>query len=95
MTNFSPVELVSLFESIEDNDDKVSALKEQIKVINKDSSERIKSFAEQMELQPSDVKDAYKYYKKVTASGDTGDDYFTLCSAVDTALAHEEDTEDN
>lgn len=89
MTNFSPAELVGLFSSIEENDERVSGLKEQIKVINKDSSERIKSFAEQMELEPSDVKDAYKYYKKVTASGDNGDDYFTLCSAVDTALAHE------
>ena len=94
MTNFSPAELVGLFSSIEDNDERISGLKEQIKVINKDSAERIKSFAEQMELEPSDVKDAYKYYKKVVSSGEDGDDYFTLCSAVDTALAQEEAEKD-
>ena len=55
MIDFSSNEIIGLCESLEENDERISGLKEQIKVINADSKARIEEFAKSNELKPADV----------------------------------------
>lgn len=88
-------ELVGLFESLDDNKDKVDMHKETIKMINKDTNDQIATFAKDKEVAPADVKAAYKYYIKRHESGEeANDDYFTLCALIDLAADDEEGKEE-
>lgn len=85
-------ELVGLFESIIDNDEKIADKKSAIKMITADSAQQFKEFGKEKEVKPSDLKKAYKYYKEKKETGADGsdDDFFTLCAMVDLALGEEE-----
>lgn len=92
MIDFNSKELIGLYESIHDNEEKTSGLKEQIKMVGADSTEKFKSFAEANEAEVSDLKEGYKHYKRVHDNGETDDDLYTIMAKVDEALADE--TED-
>lgn len=84
MVSFNREELMGLFENLDDNKDKADMLKEQIKMVNKDSTDQIKAFAQDREVSPQDLKDAYKYYVKRQREGEeVNEDYFTLCALID------------
>ena len=92
MVNCDANELLGLFEALDDNKDKADMHKETIKMINKDSSDQLKTFAEDKEMKVSDLKDAYKYYQKRTKDGEeANEDFFTLCALIDNATADEEE----
>lgn len=85
MTNVSAEELQGLFEALDDNEDKIDTHKETIKMIKADSTEQIKTFSSEKEVSATDLKDAYKYYRKRTKDGEAvNEDYFTLCAMIDT-----------
>lgn len=93
MVNTSKEEVLGLFEAIDDNNDKIDVHKETIKMLNTDSSEQLKQFAKEKEMQVQDLKDAYKYYRKRQKDGEAAtEDFFTLCALID--LATESDEED-
>jgi hypothetical protein len=89
MTDFDSKELVGLYESIHDNEEKASGLKEQIKMVGADSTEKFKTFAEANEVEISDLKEGYKHYKRVHDNGESDDDLYTIMAKVDEALANE------
>lgn len=94
MVNCEAEELLGLFEALDDNQDKVDMHKETIKMINKDTSDQIKTFAEEKEMSPSDLKEAYKYYQKRCKKGeDVNDDFFTLCALIDIAAENDNEGE--
>lgn len=96
MQNIVTDELLGLFESIDDNNTKIDTHKETIKMLNADSAEQFKTFAEEKEIKLRDLKDAYKYYQRRHNDGEeSSDDFFTLCALVDNAAdADAEDEED-
>lgn len=94
MTNVSAEELQGLFEALDDNEDKIDTHKETIKMIKADSSEQLKTFSADKEVSVSDLKDAYKYYRKRTKDGEAvNEDYFTLCAMIDN-ISENEDSEE-
>ena len=74
---------------MEENDERISGLKEQIKVINADSKARIEEFAKSNELKPADVKAGYKHYKKIHIEGEGVDDLYTIMGKIDEGLSEE------
>lgn len=96
MQQFNAEELLGLFESIDDNNEKIDTHKETIKMINADSAEQFKTFASEKEMKVQDLKDAYKYYQKRHNDGEAAnEDYFTLCALIDTATDTDEDESEN
>lgn len=82
-------ELIGLFESIEVNDEKVSDLKGQEKMLNADSTEQIKTSAKEWEVKPTDLKAAYKHWVKAKNAEDPNDadeDLYSLIAMIDTQL---------
>lgn len=85
-------DLMGLFATLEQDEDKIDGLNEQIKVIKngpQGMNAEIKAFAKNFEANEKDIKEAYKYYKKKRDSGDTSDseDFFTLCIFIDEELS--------
>lgn len=89
MIDFSSDEIIGLCESLEENDERISGLREQIKVINADTKARIEEFAKSNELNPSDVKEGYKHYKKIHIEGDGVDDLYSVMAKIDEGLSQE------
>lgn len=89
MIDFSSDEIIGLCETLEENDERISGLREQIKVINADTKARIEEFAKANELNPSDVREGYKHYKKIHIEGDGVDDLYTVMAKIDEGLSNE------
>lgn len=91
MQNVTNQELVSLFETILLNDEKVDDKKSMIKMINAESQNQFKDFAKEKEIKVKDLKAAYKYYKQQQSSTEKSDseDLFTLIAMVDLAAEQE------
>ncbi len=92
MTNVTYNELVGEFEAEEALEEKVDALKSQIKMINADIAERQKGFAQDHEMAAKDVKKAYKYWKEAKEQDDpaaASEDFFTLCVIIDGGVTNE------
>lgn len=92
MIDFQVEELIGTFESVEENDFKVDALKSQIKMLNEDSSNIIKEFAKDKETEPKFVRNGYKHWKEKKRAGEAADDddLYTILALVDSALEDEE-----
>ena len=56
MIAFDKDELIGLYESLADNDERISGINEQKKMINADSKARIDEFAKEKEVSPSSLK---------------------------------------
>lgn len=95
MIDFQIDELIGTFESVEENDFKVDALKSQIKMLNDDSANIIKEFAKDKETKPKFIRDGYKHWKEKKRAGDEADDddLYTILALVDSSL--EEENEDS
>lgn len=92
MQNCSSQEILGLFEALDDNEDKIDTHKETIKMIKADSTEQLKTFSQDKEVSVTDLKDAYKYYRKRVKDGEAvNEDYFTLCAMIDAATEDEEE----
>lgn len=92
MQNCSSQEILGLFEALDDNEDKIDTHKETIKMIKADSTEQLKTFSQEKEVSVTDLKDAYKYYRKRVKDGEAvNEDYFTLCAMIDSATENEEE----
>lgn len=92
MQNCSSQEILGLFEALDDNEDKIDTHKETIKMIKADSTEQLKTFSQDKEVSVTDLKDAYKYYRKRVKDGEAvNEDYFTLCAMIDAATENEEE----
>jgi siroheme synthase (precorrin-2 oxidase/ferrochelatase) len=92
MQNCSSQEILGLFEALDDNEDKIDTHKETIKMIKADSTEQLKTFSQEKEVSVTDLKDAYKYYRKRVKDGEAvNEDYFTLCAMIDAATEDEEE----
>lgn len=92
MQNCSSQEILGLFEALDDNEDKIDTHKETIKMIRADSTEQLKTFSQDKEVSVTDLKDAYKYYRKRVKDGEAvNEDYFTLCAMIDAATEDEEE----
>ena len=92
MQNCSSQEILGLFEALDDNEDKIDTHKETIKMIKADSAEQLKTFSQKKEVSVTDLKDAYKYYRKRVKDGEAvNEDYFTLCAMIDSATENEEE----
>ena len=85
----TPQELEGLFESLWDNDTKITDLKSQIKAINIDSGECLKAFSESSEIEMKSLKSAYKYWCETKEGGKSDEDFFVLVSIIDTMLEEE------
>ena len=70
--------------SMEENNKKITSLKEQIKVINADSSELTKITSRDFEVKPKDLKKAYKQYLDMKKEGQ--EDYFSLVALLEEEL---------
>lgn len=96
MTNVSYNELVGEFEAEWALEEKIDALKSQIKMLNADIAERQKGFASDKEMQAKDVKKAYKYWKEAREQDDpaaASEDFFTLCVIIDGGVANDNASE--
>lgn len=92
MQNCSSQEILGLFEALDDNEEKIDTHKETIKMIKADSTEQLKTFSQEKEVSVTDLKDAYKYYRKRVKDGEAvNEDYFTLCAMIDAATEDEEE----
>ena len=92
MQNCNSQEILGLFEALDDNEDKIDTHKETIKMIKADSTEQLKTFSQDKEVSVTDLKDAYKYYRKRVKDGEAvNEDYFTLCAMIDAATEDEEE----
>ena len=92
MTEVSMPQMVGEFESIKDQEDKITDLKLQIKALSKDNSDRMAEFAKGIETKPKFVKEAYKHWKEAQNSDDpseVNDDLYTLLANLDMYLTDE------
>ena len=93
MIDFDAQELIGLYESIDDNEEKKSGLKEQIKMVDADSKEKYETFAKEKEADITNLKDGYKHYKKVHSDGEASDELYTIMAKVDEGLSEGTETE--
>jgi hypothetical protein len=89
-------EVIGFFESIEEDDGKISDLTSQIKAIKLDVGEHFKEAAKDFETKPKYLKQAYRYWidrKRELEEGDdiVESDFATLMNLIDIKL--EEDQE--
>jgi ATP-dependent Clp protease adapter protein ClpS len=86
-------QLIGEFEEVFENDKKIIALEEQIKVIKLDSKDRLTDFAKDNEIKSVKyVTDNYKRWKAFKLSGknpDEEEDFYTLMNFVDEAISEE------
>lgn len=98
MTDVNVNQVIGMFESVFEQEDKINALKGQIKMITADNNEQFKEFASSIETKPAQLKKAYKHWKEVQASDNPeqeSDDFFTLAALIDIALQKEKDEEED
>lgn len=92
-------QLEGFLATLEKEYDKIDGLKEQIKVIQKGPQgidAEIKQFSKDYEIEPSEVKEIYKYYAKRQQGQDAmSDDYYTACVWIDEALGGGDDDEES
>ena len=93
-SNVNGEAIIGLFESIADNDEKISSQKGTIKMIQADSNEQFKEFAKENGISVKSLKQGYKYYKSKCEGTDevSNDDFLTICAMIDLAL--EKDNEE-
>lgn len=77
-------------ENIEENADKIDALKQQIKAINNDTNEMVREYAKDWESKPKDIKKTYKQYLDMKKSDDDGSDFWSLVALLEEALDAED-----
>ena len=86
-------QLIGEFEEVFENDKKIIALEEQIKVIKLDSKDRLTDFAKDNEIKSVKyVTDNYKRWKAFKLSGknpDEEEDFYTLMNFVDEVISEE------
>lgn len=91
MINIEFDSLIELFEEIDEYEEAINSYKLKIKSDKKEIDNIIKGFAENHEVNPKDVKKAYDYWHENKESdSNTNDDFFTLCSIIDSGLSSEE-----
>lgn len=89
-------EIEGQFESVMDNEEKIADLKAQEKALNEDSKEIFKAAAENFEMKVADLKESYKYWKKVTATGEpANEDVVTIMAMIDNECADASDDEED
>ena len=94
MIDVSALELMGLFEALDENEDKIDTHKETIKMLKADTKAQIKAFAESKEAKIEDINDSYKYYQKRHHKGEAAnEDFFTLCALIDNATEAENEDE--
>lgn len=86
MIAFDKDELIGLYESLADNDERISGLSEQKKMINADSKARLEEFAKEKEVSASSLRKGYKHYKECIAEDSVDEDVYTLMAMVDESL---------
>ena len=95
MIAFDKDELIGHYESLADNDERISGINEQKKMINADSKARIDEFAKEKEVSPSSLKKGYTHYKECIAEDSIDEDVYTLMAMVDESLTNgNNDSED-
>lgn len=100
MQNFNIEEAIGVFEAVSDQEEKITDLKAQIKMIGADNAKRFEEFAKDKETKPANIKALYKHWKenkdKSTAS-EENEDLYTLMAMMDMYLDKQnaEDTEVN
>jgi|LSQA01.1.fsa_nt_gi hypothetical protein len=83
-TNPSPEQVVGNFEAFYDLDSDISTHKETIKAINLDLKGRIEECAREWGCEASELRQAYKYWKKRVIDGkEVQDNASALMAAVD------------
>lgn len=91
MTNIEFNSLVELFDEVYEYEQAIDSYRIKIKSDKKEISNMIKVFAENHEVSPKDVKKAYDYWcENQENDSNTNDDFFTLCSIIDSGLSSEE-----
>ena len=95
MITFDKDELIGLYESLADNDERISGINEQKKMINADSKEKIEEFAKEKEVSPSSLKKGYKHYKECIAEDSIDEDVYTLMAMVDESLTKGNDSNED
>jgi len=88
-------ELINEFEAAWEDEEKVSALKSQAKVISDSIKERIGDYAESIEVNKKLVAEAYSRFKKLKQKKmkASDEDYYALIEAVDEHFIEEEEQE--
>lgn len=77
-------EIEGQFESVMANEEKIADLKAQEKALNEDSKEIFKSAADEFDMKTSDLKESYKYWKKVKETGEpANEDVVTIMAMID------------
>lgn len=100
MQNFNIEEAIGVFEAVADQEEKITDLKAQIKMIGADNAKRFEEFAKDKETKPANIKALYKHWKEnkdKSAASEENEDLYTLMAMMDMYLDKQnaEDTEVN
>lgn len=88
MVTFEGAQLIGLFESMMDNEEKKEGLKYQIKMIDADSKEQLEGFAKDNDIKVATLKKGFKYYKETLKDDEIDDDLYTVMGIVDEELTN-------
>ena len=90
MQSFNIEEVIGVFEAVSDQEEKITDLKAQMKMIGADNAKRFEEFAKEKETKPANIKALYKHWKE-------NKDLYTLMAMMDMYLdkQNSEDTEVN
>lgn len=92
MRVFSVDEVVGEFEACLVEEEKIDSMKLNVKAATKALNDRLKAFAKDLETKPTDVKMAYKYWKKLQEDGsEKAGDAYEIMAMLDAQAEMEEE----
>lgn len=99
MKSFNIEELIGTFEAVEEQDEKISDLNSQIKMLRDDNAQRFADFAKDKETKPKYIKSLYTHWREAKCQDkptEENDDLYTLMAQLDMYLEkqNENDKED-
>ena len=100
MQSFNIEEVIGVFEAVSDQEERITDLKAQMKMISADNAKRFEEFAKEKETKPANIKALYKHWKEnkdKDAASEENEDLYTLMAMMDMYLdkQNSEDTEVN